>query len=66
MTLEQIQKGLASLLNGINPNTKLGRAVECGYIAGLKHAGAEIPPICEILLLTGRSITLFRPKPDSK
>lgn len=66
MTLEKIQKELVAILGDIKPTTKIGRVVEFAYIAGLRHAGAEIPPICAICLMTGRSVTLFKPKPDSK
>ncbi len=66
MTLEQIQKRLTYILDGTNPNTKIGRAVEIGFIAGLAEAGVNPPPICAILIASGRSITLFKPKPDSK
>ena len=61
MTFEQIQTKLRALMEGINPNTKLGRAVEFAYIKGLRDGGADVPPICDILLMSGRSVTLFKP-----
>jgi hypothetical protein len=65
MTLEQIQKGLVAILGDIKPTTKLGGAVEFAYIAGLKDAGVEVPPICFILLTCGRSVTLFKPTKET-
>jgi hypothetical protein len=63
-TLEEIQDNLRKWMLGINPNTKTGRAIEATYIKGLRDAGATVPPVCDILLLSGRSIVEFKPTPQ--
>lgn len=61
MELKEIQAGLRKMLVGVNPKTKIGRAAEVAYINGLRDAGAQVPPVCDILLMSGRSIVEFKP-----
>ena len=61
LTLQQIQANLKEWMgDSIKPDTRSGKLTERTYIKALLDTGATVPPICIILLQSGRSIVNFK------
>jgi hypothetical protein len=61
LTLQQIQANLKEWMgDNIKPDTRSGKLTERTYIKALLDTGATVPPICIILLQSGRSIVNFK------
>jgi hypothetical protein len=61
LTLKQIQDNLKQWMGEeIKPLTRTGILLERTYIKALLDTGATVPPICIILLQSGRSIVNFK------
>jgi hypothetical protein len=61
LTLQQIQANLKEWMgDSIKPDTRSGKLAERTYIKALLDTGAKVPPICIILLQSGRSIVNFK------
>lgn len=61
LTFQQIQNNLKEWMGkDIKPSTRSGTLAERTYIKALLDTGAEVPPICLILIKSGRSIVDFK------
>lgn len=66
MTFEQIQQNLRSWIgNDFKPGTQKCQLIESTYLKALQDTGANVPPICWILLSSNRSMINYTvPKND--
>lgn len=60
LTLQQIQANLKEWMGDTKPETRSGKLIERTYIKALLDANATVPPVCIILLQSGRSIVNFK------
>ena len=63
MTFETLQKNLQIVLNkaNIKAGTKKGMLVEYVYIMAMCDNDVQIPVAAEMMLLSGRSVTGYKP-----